>query len=279
MVHPLKPAEYAKVKSLFETMDHNLAPQALVAGAGSGTIHVDDPADPRSAIAQVGNRFFLVGEAGNEAFADGLRALFLEEVYPRAQEEGVNGLVLYYAPGDWAGTIERVLDGNRFRDIERAQRQYWTFRGLQSDWRAWIPRGYTVRPIDRALTRGKLSNVELLTDEMASECPSVGFFLRHRFGYCLTSQHEVVGWCLSEHNCGNRCEVGIETLQGYRRQGVATATASALVDYALSREIEVGWHCYEINAPSIAAARKVGFEKVLDYPVCYARLDRMNVRR
>jgi RimJ/RimL family protein N-acetyltransferase len=270
MVHPLKPAEYAKVKSLFETMNHNLAPQALVAGTDSGTIYVDDPAAPQSAVARVGRRFYFVGDAENEAFADGLRALLLDEVYPQAQEAGEVGFVFYYAPGDWEGAIERILAG---KPLERAGRQYWTFRGLPGDWRGEIPRGYTVRPIDRALTRSQYKNLDLLTAEMASETPSVGYFLRHRFGYCLTSQYEVVGWCLSEHNCGKRCEVGIETLQEYRQQGVATATGSALVDYALSREIEVGWHCDASNTPSIATARKLGFEKVLDYPAFYALLD------
>jgi tetratricopeptide (TPR) repeat protein len=32
----------------------------------------------------------------------------------------------------------------------------------------------------------------------------------------------------------------------------------------------VGWHCYASNEGSIATARSVGFEKVLEYPVYFA---------
>ena len=136
MVHPLKPAEYARVKPLFETMDDNLAPHALVAGAGPGTIYVDDPDHPRSAIAQVGGRFFFTGDAGDGAFAGSLRSFFADQVYPRALEEGRDGLVLYYAPEAWEGTIKQALEGKR---AERANRQYWVFRGLGSQTRALQP--------------------------------------------------------------------------------------------------------------------------------------------
>jgi tetratricopeptide (TPR) repeat protein len=55
---------------------------------------------------------------------------------------------------------------------------------------------------------------------------------------------------------------------------VATITSSATIEHALTHRIaEIGWHCYASNAPSIATARKVGFEKVRDYAVLYAWFD------
>jgi tetratricopeptide (TPR) repeat protein len=50
--------------------------------------------------------------------------------------------------------------------------------------------------------------------------------------------------------------------------------ASALVEQAVSRGIsQIGWHCYARNSPSVATARKVGFEKAQDYAVYLFYLD------
>jgi GNAT superfamily N-acetyltransferase len=132
-----------------------------------------------------------------------------------------------------------------------------------------------LRFVDRALlAETHLKNLGDLVQEICSERASVQDFLDQSFGVCVLHGTEIVGWCLSEYNSGQRCEVGIQTWPAYRRQGLATAMASALIEHALDRGLtEIGWHSWASNTPSIATARKVGFRKVKDYPVYFAWFD------
>ena len=50
----------------------------------------------------------------------------------------------------------------------------------------------------------------------------------------------------------------------------APVVADAVIRHAFAQgATEIGWHCWAANTPSVATALKLGFEKVLDYPVCY----------
>jgi RimJ/RimL family protein N-acetyltransferase len=272
MIHQLEPTEYEKAWPLFGVMDYHLATQALLAGNLPGAVYVDDPSVPRTALARVGYRFFLVGFERNDGFNEGLRRLFLKTIYPQALAAGRKAYVLYYVPDRWEREIEGILDG---KYPIQAPRHYYTFKELRHDWRARVPPGFAVRPVDRVLLEGeRLANLDSLVEEVLSESPSVEHYLEHRFGFCAASPDEIAGWCLSENNWGDRCEVGIETSAGHRRRGIATVTASALIEHALARGVTtVGWHCYASNEGSIATARTVGFEKIMEYPVYFAWFD------
>jgi RimJ/RimL family protein N-acetyltransferase len=68
------------------------------------------------------------------------------------------------------------------------------------------------------------------------------------------------------------CEIGIHTAKE-RRRGLATLTAAATVEYALSNGFStIGWQCSEDNLGSIGTAEKVGFERERDYAMWYAIL-------
>jgi RimJ/RimL family protein N-acetyltransferase len=272
MIHQLETSEYSKAWPLFEAMDYHLATQALLAGILPGAVYVDDRSAPRSALARVGFRFFLVGFEGNDRFNEGLRRLFLETIYPQAQAAGRVEFVLYYEPGRWEREIEGILEG---KFPMQDTRHYYAFRELRHDWRARVPPGFAVRPVDRVLLEGeRLGNLDPLVEEVLSEGASVEHYRTHRFGFCVASQDEIAGWCLSENNWQDRCEVGIGTFEGYRRRGIATITASALIEDALARGLTtVGWHCYASNEASMATAQTVGFEKASEYPVYFAWFD------
>lgn len=62
-----------------------------------------------------------------------------------------------------------------------------------------------------------LKNTGALVKEMQSERQSVRDFLDKSFGLCLVQGDGIVSWSLSEYNSEDRCEVGIATVEGYRR--------------------------------------------------------------
>jgi GNAT superfamily N-acetyltransferase len=265
--------EYHRARPLFQAMEYHLAVNAILEGTLPAKIYTDHPLHPQVALTWTQHRFYAAGSEDNDQLNEALIRFFTETAWPQAREAGETGFVLYYEPDHWEINL----------DAQKSQRQFYRFKELRYDWRTLLPEGLVLQSVDRALLdRKHLKNLDALTEEVSSWFGSVQDFLDRYFGVCVLHGDEIVGWCLSEYNGADRCELGILTTESYRQRGLATVMASALVEQALSRGISyIGWHCYANNVPSGATARKVGFEKVCDYPVYVARfdqLDRVSIR-
>jgi RimJ/RimL family protein N-acetyltransferase len=272
MMHPLNKEQFERARPIFKDIDYNLTVSAVIAGTTSGEIYVDDASAPTAAITWVKHRIYLAGAPGNAGFNAALSKLFAEKIAPPAMEAGRVEFVLYYAPEEWGEHVDEIF---KDRFPIKDQRLYFTIKELKHDWRTNLPPDCTLRRVDRALLeQTHLKNLASLIKEIHSERHSLQDFFAHGFGFCLLRDDEIVSWCFSEYNTGQRCEVGIETQPAYHRQGYGTLVASALVEHALTSGItEVGWHCWVDNEASIALAQKVGFEKALEYAVYFAWFD------
>jgi RimJ/RimL family protein N-acetyltransferase len=272
MIHQLDKEQFERAGPIFKEIEHNLTVSAVIAGTTAGEIYVDDASAPTAAITWVKHRIYLAGSSGNAAFNAALSELFTERIAPQAIEAGSVEFVLYYAPEEWDDQVDAIF---KDRFPIKDQRLYFTLKELKHDWRTLLPPDRTLRRVDHALLeQTHLKNLASLIEEIHSERHSLQDFFTHGFGFCLLRGDEIVSWCLSEYNTGQRCEVGIETQPGYHRRGYGTLVASALVEHALASGItEVGWHCWATNEASIALAQKVGFERALEYPVHFAWFD------
>jgi RimJ/RimL family protein N-acetyltransferase len=264
LIYQLKPEAFARHRSLFSLLDLHLAIATILDGGAAGEIFVDDPERPHSGLARIGRRFFLSGEANNPGFNASLRTLFINQIYPRSLASGDEAFNLYYAAEDWEKAVGSILRG---KNPIKLKRSYYELRTFQSDWRKKIPAGFEIRPVDPLLLgQAGLKNLDRLREEMVSECPSVQEFLETKFGVCAVKENEVAGWCLSEYNRVGRCEVGIETVEAFQKQGIGKVLACALCERALASGMHrIGWHCYASNLPSSATALAAGFGKVKDY--------------
>jgi RimJ/RimL family protein N-acetyltransferase len=68
------------------------------------------------------------------------------------------------------------------------------------------------------------------------------------------------------------CGIGIETVATYRGRGLARATAQALLGECASRGLVPHWDAWADNLPSVAVAKRIGFELVEEYAVLVTRL-------
>jgi RimJ/RimL family protein N-acetyltransferase len=263
-MHELATIAYNKARPLFEQMDIHLAVQAALAGVVPARIYVDNPTVPGAALIWVQHRFYLTGAKNNAEFDQSVRQFLFETLYPHARAAGQEAFVVYYAPNDWESVVEKILQGKR---LLKATRQYYAAQENKHDWRMLLPTDFTLRLVDRALLETRdLENLEGLEREMCSERPSVQDFLDQSFGICALQDHTLAGWCLSEYNIMDSCEIGIETLPPYQKRGLATAMTCAFREHALARGVNhIGWHCWRNNAASAATALKAGFKHVTDY--------------
>jgi RimJ/RimL family protein N-acetyltransferase len=225
---------------------------------------VDRLSWPRAALLRNRYNLYLSGSPDDPDFIGELRELFLNTIYPQGLAQAEPAFVVYPGSPDWELVLDDLLAGKRTAWVQRA---YYESPAQPSDWRSRLPGRFTLRLADQSLL-DELDNGEKreLQDEFCSERASVQEFLQKSFGICPMQGGLLAGWCLSEYNCGERCEVGIATLPPYQRLGLAAAVTGAFLELAGERGMRrVGWHCSAQNLASIATARKAGFEKVCDY--------------
>lgn len=261
----LEPDAYASVHSLFEVMTYHLAVVTVLAGILPGRVYVDTPANPGTAILIPSNqhRIYVSGEPSSDLLADVIHLLFTESL------EESYGFVLYYDTSHpWERTIEHVLQNQ-----ESFWRHYYRLKQPPSPVVGSLPEQLTIGRIDEAMLADDARvNKDLLLEEIHSESPSLEHFFHQNFGFYAQDDSQLVGWCLAEYHYQDRYELGIETIEAYQRRGIATHLAAAVIRQGFAQgAAEIGWHCWATNTPSVATAVKLGFEKVLDYPVCYAQ--------
>lgn len=270
MIHELAPQHFHRTGSLFrQHLDDHLAVVSLIANNTEGLILVDDPDTPQTALAITGHRLYLAGAPHNESVNRALADFLRDEYAPLAQSAGQEAFVLHAAPvNTWQPILDdTVLAG--WNPLPGTRLTYETKVLRFTGWQAMIPDGYDVRRV-RDVLSDDLTHLDAMKQEMQSERESIQAFLDHSFGYCLvdTTQNALAGWCMSEYNTGTRCEIGIETVPVYQRQGFATVLGSAVMDHALQQGYtRIGWHCWADNVASVATAERLGFSRQAELPV------------
>jgi RimJ/RimL family protein N-acetyltransferase len=269
IMHTLPQESYPNVLPLLAGIPDHLAPLALLAGRASGTVFVDDLANPQAALLRAAHRYYLVGRADLNDFNQRLAQYFNERVVSNLLPGW--GFPLYYAEDGWVEAVGQVILPEL--TLYQPDRQYYSLDldTAQDATAAELPGGFQLRAVDQALLeQANIANMDDLLEEMQSERVSVEEFLANSFGMVLVGDGLVISWCLSEYNLGDNCEVGIATTEGYRQRGFAALTGEAFLRQARSQGIRrVGWHCWARNTPSSAAARRLGFELVKTSPTLY----------
>jgi GNAT superfamily N-acetyltransferase len=255
----LTPAQYDSVRPLLTPFAHYLTPDAILAGLTPGRVFADDPDAPKTAVAWYGHRAFVVGRA-NEQARQQMAAWWQGVVLQEKARSGLGELVLH-VDAAWTGHITAVFTPPTPQVYSR---RAYRLDARSGGWAVDLPAGFRPRPVAAdLLADGRIQNMAYLTEEMVSERPSIEDFLAHSFGVCLLHENEMIGWCLSEYNCGQRCEIGIAVAEPFRRRGLATLMAQTFIEQALTRGVhDIGWICWAGNRPSVATAEKLGFTLV-----------------
>lgn len=256
----------ACLEPLCSPLNYHLVIASILAGKTPGEIFTDHPSRPQAAWINFKHHCFLVGAPDLPDFNRELIGYINQHYIPKARTAGQEVLLFDYQPAAWSKYLEQLIPGQQRR---RYQRQYFSCQSLQEDWYKLLPEGFTVVQVGAALlAQTALKNLDAVREEMCSERLTIEDFLDNSFGFCIQHEDELVSWAFSEYNSHGCCEVGIATVEKYRRKGLGTVAALALVEYALDSGYHtIGWHCWANNIPSAALALRAGFEHRLDYQV------------
>ena len=264
MLYKLDPADYAQARPLFCALEFHLTSAAVLDMNNPGQVFVDDLSEPQSAFMDSPEGCYLTGRSDNDTFNCALSQALLERhILPQAP-----ALYLICASTRWEEQLPVMFAPRQPTAIAR---RHYLCHALRYDWRAHLPKGFEVHCLDEVLlNRPGLTIPDHIQGWMDGNWGSTAAFLAKGFGfvtlYTKAGAVQVVSWSLADCRSGDACEIGIHTLKEYRRRGLATNTAAAAVEYALSNGFSrVGWQCSEDNPGSFGTAEKVGFERERDY--------------
>lgn len=260
----LTPQQFTLLAPFINGLDHHLAVASILAGRTHGGAWLDDLERPALALLSHGQRFYLAGDPGAPNTLPALTHYFQETVLPYARQAGWEVLVVYADTPAWEAPLAQAFTGLR---LQPSERQYYAIQPQVLSGPLELPDGFRFVPADGGLLSDpEIAGLEELREEMCSERDSVEEFLEKSFGLCPLFGNQLAGWCLSEYNTAERCEIGIATLPPYQRRGLATLQTLAFLDQAARQGYQqVGWHCYTRNQPSAATARKAGLALVKQY--------------
>lgn len=250
---------FETARPLLTPLLHYRPVAAVLAGDAPGRIFVDDAAAPQTAVCQANQRIYLAGRAGSAA-QTAVHQLFQTTILPEAQAGGLEAYVLH-TTASWQEAAAVALP---FAPPLARTRRLYRLDARGGDWSVTAPEGLRLRPVDAALLAdNSITNLDFVTGEMVSERPSVADFLARSSGVCLQHENEIIGWCMSEYNSGARCEIGIAVAEGWRRRGLATLLARALIGAVAAQGVyDIGWLCWADNEPSVKTAETLGFTLV-----------------
>ncbi len=258
----LNPTEFLLALPLLSRIPQAVLPHAICQGTNPGRVFVDDLTTPRTTLVWTTVGYFLL--AGNPGAVPDLPALShaLTEVFiPAAQAGGESGFILIPTEDGWKEHLPTLLPG---REVIEIYRRPFAFDPAQfaalGDWRGRVPPGFRLQALDTALAEqaGVLASWASLDE-----------FLAHGLGFALLDGDKIASLCSSVFASREKVEIDVHTVENYRRRGLATLTAAALIEACLQSGKQPNWECFWDNQPSTALAQHLGFTPLPDYPVYY----------
>jgi len=204
MMQPLPIDQASKIEPLFQRlMQSQPMCTAVLEGIYPGRVYVDNPAQPRSALlttyiesAARGMWCFLAGEPINDAFNRSLNAAIFSR---QIMADNTPVLFLTCDPDDWGGQMDAVVAP---RPPIWIPRYHFVSQRVGFDWRAALPTGFTVEPMNQELH--KLPGIQMPEDVAAT------------LSKCLQWVH----WTCDANNpgsVGTAEKLALERMEDYRQ--------------------------------------------------------------
>jgi len=267
-VYQLDPKRFDVVEHLFTdaTFDR-VHVRAVFEGKQPGRILVDDPKTPTAALLCRTYEYYLTGATSPalvKYLADAPKEADLFDVIHDLAAARLEQTTAFYGLVPMNSAWHSVLTGIYQNQLEIIGRRAFRFESVNSggarNWTERIPEGFSIHPVDANLARR--------IDEEAGEL--IGLFWggyqrfgAHGFGSCAMHGEEIAGVCYTVAVSEEEANFGIETVERFRRRGIANVMTQACVTQAFERGLTPTWDCDLPNEASAALALKAGFT---EYP-------------
>ncbi len=253
MIHITLPKSHG-AQALFSPLEHHMLIYAMFENNLEAQLFVDSATQPKAGMIAYKNRFVFGGDPNQSAFNIDLSHYFAEANIPPKKDRA---FLATFTSDAWIPTLNELF---KKYEIILGSRLYFQTDKLDPNFTSTLPEGFSLQHVTPDFLNSDIGKLELLKEEIYSERTSLDDFFAKGFGLCSVYKNEIAGWCLSEYNTGDRCELGIATLEPHQRKGIATTLVKAFLAEAAQRGYRyIGWKCWEKNEASVATARKTGF--------------------
>lgn len=239
MVYEL--ADTAKVTPLFEGWSETLIWSCLQKVMGK--IYVTDLEEPQSALAFVGCFAFYGGELDRELVMHKTADFVI--MTPRNEE--------------WADCIEDCFPNAKKISRYAIKKDTRFDKDLLHKLTGRLPEGYELKDIDANIYDMCLSDPA--TRDFVSSFESKEKYLDIGRGVVITRSGKIVAGASSYTRYNEGIEIEVDTVEGERRKGLATAASAALILRCIDEGLYPSWDAQNMN--SVHLAEKLGYE--LDY--------------
>ena len=237
---------------------------AFFEGNAAARLFVDNVDTPKTGVIVCNSRVLCAGDAPQTDFLEEMTRTFSDELIPAHRSRGNDAYLVYASSDEWNAALQNLFSAYQ---LYHGTRQYYEMIDFSPKQDLRLPDGFSIQSITPEFLSSDITGLGAVREEMCSERTSVEDFLARSFGLCPIHSNEVAGWCMSEYNVGDRCEIGIATAEKHQRKGIATlATWSFLAEAHRRGYTRVGWDCWTRNEASAATARKAGFTFIEEYP-------------
>jgi hypothetical protein len=240
----------SRLKNLFQDLPPiPIRLWAILDGAIQGCILVDDPSHPRFAILQdlAEGPAYLGGAVTAQDLLGAFRLL-------RSYQELViclwsdSPLIALLPPGPtYEGIAIDFTDRSPAVDIDRL---------------ALIPPGYRIERIGPELAQ-KVEGFDYYVRMFGS----LEQALQNMIGYCLVQGETVVSEAVAAPLTRGIAEMGVETVENYRKKGLATVISAYVIRECEALGYHVFWNAAQQNLASVALARRLGFQTEQSFTV------------
>ncbi|MEN1969210.1 GNAT family N-acetyltransferase [Lentibacillus sp. N15] len=231
-----------KIAPMFEDFDDTIILSYLQ--GHMGTAWVDDLENPRVAQITVGIFVFYAGDPN------------IKEA-----EELLNNLpafaLVIVDSDEWKRRIESVHKGvvEKFQRYRFEKTPGHLDRTHILNLLSLLPDGYEMKKVDKTIANA--ASFHELSEDFVSQFDSINDFVNRGVGYAILHEEQVVSAATSFSIYDDGIEVEIATAPQYRRKGLATVTASALILDCLDRGKYPSWDA--ANTESVKLAKKLGY--------------------
>ncbi len=215
-----------------------------------GKLYVDNESEPASAAIHLGDFCFFAGKPDIEL---------------AGHNYGKSFLIMVPQNEDWAKVIETVWGDRALRRTRFAiKKEPDCFdREKLLEFVNKLPVQYKLEKIDESLYRQCLEND--WSRDLVSQFPTYDDYKCLGLGMAVTDQGKIVCGASSYSRYKEGIEIEIDTREDYRRQGLATAAAAALILKCMEKGLYPSWDAQ--NLWSVGLAQKLGYTFDHEYPV------------